>query len=149
VAVSFLASKDGRAPDSANCNVVGNSNVDLIVAIITSVLGYLLALPILFLFSQILVPSFEVNFEGKDVYQTRISSYEQTHALTRKAHSNFTTPQPVHAHEVVENELSDDTAWMKKVGADLTCRRFLLRLAKLTTIPVAADWLYIRSTYGN
>jgi len=62
VAVSFLAAEDGRAPDSANCNVVGNSNVDLIVAIVTSVLGYLLILPILYLFAQILVPSFEVDF---------------------------------------------------------------------------------------
>lgn len=63
----------GRSDTSSNCNSIGY--LDSIIGILTTITAYLLVIPIIYLFSQVLVANLSLKFVGnriKDkVYSTK------------------------------------------------------------------------------
>jgi len=127
---------ENDSPDRAYCtSAAERDNFDLILAIITSLFWYLLIPPVVYIFGQILVPQFEVDFERKEIYESRIRLYEQGHS-----------DQPTVAMN--HDKSNDYSEWMK-LEAEVTHWRFLSQVLISITTLFSPYWFFIYANYGN
>lgn len=120
------------------------------MAIAASTLAYIMILPILYLFSQILVPSFDVEFEKKGKYLLRITAYEKQNKLKASVNRSRVSKKVT---VFMDNTNSEEHRrylykWNNPTLQRLTCRRFFIRLYKLFGMIVALDWYYLLTTYS-
>ena len=134
-----------------HCNNLTVTNLDLGMAVASTILAYLILFPVLFLFSQILVPSFNVEFKGKDKFLERIEYFERENKIEASKNRVRTEKEKKRKKKGVLSPLTNNSVvenWNKPELRTLTFTRFLARTFKFFGMFVASDWMYLLLTYS-
>lgn len=124
----FFLRSDGRSPSDTNCDNVSSIPFDTILAISTSIVAYLLIPALLYLFAQILVPSFQIPGLKPSTPDTTKNKNEE------KVKDS--------------SSLSSSSYCCSLAGCIYGIKLFASGLLRYISVLITLDWYYIRILFA-
>lgn len=169
VYIELFFTENGRGRSNANCDAAFSAPLDTILAISTTVLVYICAFPVFFIISQVIIPTFKLNYSSPTAAKTTPKNVAGIDGIVRSSADSMSlrkTRSDSNLDDALQDSFSyagspsiDSKAsenshgsYTKQSKADLYTYPVLTRLrvffstvVKLTTFLISFDWLFVKT----